>query len=545
MLIYHGKSVYGGIAIGKIKFWKKSDVDVVCYRTDNPALEFSRFENALSEAKEQLSKLQNKAVEEVGEENAAIFEIHKMMLEDKDYIESVENIICNQELNAEYAVSVTCETFAAMFSAMDDSYMQARAVDVKDISDRIIGILSKKSHSVESYDEPVIIVAEDFTPSETLQLDKSRILAFVTSKGSLNSHTAILARTMNIPAIIGADVFSNKETDGKLAVIDGFDGTVYIEPEEDFLNESYKRLKEEKEKKELLQALKGKENITLDGKKIELFANIGNIKDLPLALNNDANGIGLFRSEFIFLEKNTFPSEEEQFAIYKTAVETMNGKKVIIRTLDIGADKKVDYFNLKPEENPALGLRAIRLCIKRPDIFKTQLRALLRAAVYGNLSVMFPMITSVKEVLDVKRILMQTAGELDAQNIPYKIPEIGIMIETPAAVMISDELAKEVEYFSIGTNDLSQYAMAIDRQNEDLDEFFDPYHKAVLRMIELTTKNAHKAGIWVGICGELAAEPELTETFLAMGVDELSVSPGRILPIRKRIREIDLSKKDL
>lgn len=542
MLIYHGKSVYDGIAIGKIKFWRKSDVNVVCYRSDNPSAEFSRFENALSEAKEQLEQLQAKAVKEVGEENAAIFEIHKMMLEDKDYIESVENIICNQELNAEYAVSVTSETFAAMFSSMDDSYMQARAVDVKDISDRLIDILSKKNTTVVSYDEPVIIVAEDFTPSETLQLDKSKILAFVTSKGSLNSHTAILARTMNIPAIIGADVLSNKQTDGKLAVIDGFNGTIYIEPDEEFLRESYARLKEEKEKKELLQALKGKENITLDGRKIELFANIGNIKDLPLVVNNDANGIGLFRSEFIFLEKNTFPSEEEQFAIYKSAVETMNGKKVIIRTLDIGADKKVDYFNLKEEENPALGLRAIRLCIKRPDIFKTQLRALLRAAVYGNLSIMYPMITSVKEVIDVKRVLLQTAAELDAHKIPYRIPEQGIMIETPAAVMISDELAKEVEFFSIGTNDLSQYAMAIDRQNEDLDEFFDPFHKAVIRMIELTVKNAHKEGKWVGICGELAAEPTLTETFLSIGVDELSVSPGRVLPIRKRIREIDLSK---
>lgn len=543
MLTYHGKSVYGGIAIGKIKFWKKTDVEVKCYRTDDSEEEFARFKAALDEAKEQLEMLKNKAVEEVGEENAAIFEIHKMMLEDTDYIESVENIICNQELNAEYAISVTCETFAAMFSAMDDSYMQARAVDVKDISDRLIDILSKKNTSVESYDESVILVAEDFTPSETLQLDKSKILAFVTTKGSLNSHTAILARTMNIPAIIGADVFSNKYTDGKLAVIDGFTGTVFIEPDEEFLNKSYQRLKEEKEKKELLQTLKGKENITLDGKRIELFANIGNIKDLPLVVNNDANGIGLFRSEFIFLEKNTFPSEEEQFAIYKSALETMDGKKVIIRTLDIGADKKVDYFNLNEEENPALGLRAIRLCIKRPDIFKTQLRALLRAAVYGNLSVMYPMITSLKEVLDVKKLLLQTAGELEAQNIPYKIPEQGIMIETPAAVMISDELAKEVAFFSIGTNDLSQYVMAIDRQNVDLDDFFDPYHKAVLRMINLTIKNAHKEGIWVGICGELAADTELTETFLSMGVDELSVSPGRLLPVRKKIRETDLSKK--
>ena len=465
------------------------------------------------------------------------------MLEDKDYIESVENIICNQDLNAEYAVSVTSKTFAAMFASMDDSYMQARAVDVKDISERIIDILSKKSTSMESYNEPVILVAEDFTPSETLQLDKSKILAFVTAKGSLNSHTAILARTMNIPAIIGTDLYSSPDTDGKLAVIDGFTGSIYVDPDDDFLGKSYHRLNEEQEKKELLQSLKGKENITLDGKRIELFANIGNIKDLAHVISNDAGGIGLFRSEFIFLEKNTFPSEEEQFAIYKNAVETMDGKKVIIRTLDIGADKKVNYFNLKEEENPALGLRAIRLCIKRPDIFKTQLRALLRASVYGNLSIMYPMITSVKEVLDVKNLLLQTASELESQKIPYKIPEQGIMIETPAAVMISDELAKEVSFFSIGTNDLSQYTMAVDRQNEDLDEFFDPYHPSVLRMIELTVSNAHKEGIWVGICGELASETDLTETLLSMGVDELSVSPGRILTVRKKIREINLSKR--
>lgn len=543
MLIYQGKSVYGGIAIGRIKFWKKDDSEIKCYRIEDTKKEFSRFEQALSEAKEQLDDLQKKAVLEVGKENAAIFEIHKMMLEDSDYIESVENIICNQELNSEYAISVTAETFAAMFLAMDDSYMQARAVDVKDISDRLIDILSKKHSSKEAYNEPVILVAEDFTPSETLQLDKSKILAFITSKGSLNSHTAILARTMNIPAIIGANVLSNSNADGKLAIIDGFNGTVYIEPDDELLNKSYQRLKDENEKKELLLTLKGKENITLDGKKIDLFANIGNIKDMPLVIANDANGIGLFRSEFIFLEKNTFPSEEEQFAIYKSAVETMDGKKVIIRTLDIGADKKVDYFNLKDEENPAMGLRAIRLCIKRPDIFKTQLRALLRAAVYGNLSIMYPMIASVEEVIEVKKILLQTASELETQDIPYKIPEQGIMIETPAAVMISDELAKEVSFFSIGTNDLSQYVMAIDRQNEDLDVFFDPYHKAILRMIQITVENAHKEGVWVGICGELAADISLTEKFLTMGVDELSVSPGRLLPVRKRIREINLSKK--
>ena len=541
MLTYHGKSVYGGIAIGKLKFWKKNTDEIKCYRNNDPDSEFLRFKTALNEAKGQLDVLQEKAVKEVGEENAAIFEIHKLMLEDKDYIDSVENIICNQELNAEYAISVTSETFAAMFASMDDSYMQARAVDVKDISDRLIGILSKKTSLSESYNEPVILVAEDFTPSETLQLDKSKILAFITAKGSLNSHTAILARTMNIPAIIGVDLFSSLQAEGELAVIDGFSGNIYVNPDKELLDKSYKRLSEEQEKKNLLQNLKGKENITLDGKKIELYANIGNIKDLPLVISNDANGIGLFRSEFIFLEKNTFPSEEEQFAIYKNAVETMDGKKVIIRTLDIGADKKVEYFDLKEEENPAMGLRAIRLCIKRPDIFKTQLRALLRASVYGNLSIMYPMITSVKEVLDVKKILLQTAAELEAQKIPFKIPEQGIMIETPAAVMISDELAKEVSFFSIGTNDLSQYAMAIDRQNEDLDEFFDPYHRAVIRMIELTVKNAHKEGIWVGICGELAADTDLTEEFLSIGVDELSVSPGRVLSVRKKIRECNLS----
>ncbi len=543
MKSYHGKSVYGGIAIGKIRFWKKSDADIACYRVKNPDEEFIRFEKALSEAKNQLDNLKEKALNEVGEENAEIFEIHKLMLEDKDYIESVENIICNQGINAEYAVSATAETFAAMFSGMDDHYMQARAVDVRDISDRIVDILSKKSESIVSYKEPVIIVAEDLTPSEALQLDKSKILAFVTFKGSLNSHTAILARTMNIPAIIGVDLISNEDIDGNLAVVDGFSGTIYIEPDEEFLKKSYQCLKEELEKKELLETLKGKENTTLDGKKIELFANIGNIKDVSLVIENDANGIGLFRSEFIFLEKNTFPSEEEQFAIYKNAVETMAGKKVIIRTLDIGADKKVDYFKLEQEENPALGLRAIRLCIKRPEIFKTQLRALLRASFYGNLSIMFPMITSLKEVCDVKRMVYQTAAELESQNINYKIPEMGIMIETPAAVMISDELAKEVDFFSIGTNDLSQYSMAIDRQNEELDEFFDPYHKAIIRMIDITTQNAHKAGIWVGICGELAADTDLTQTFLSIGVDELSVSPSRLLPVRKKIREIDLRKK--
>ena len=542
MLIYQGKSVYGGIAIGKLRFWGKEDTGIKCYHVSDSNAEFKRFQKSAEEAKAQLESLYSVALNEVGEENASIFEIHKMMLEDNDYLESIENIICNQGLNAEYAISVTCETFSAMFLAMDDSYMQARAVDVKDVSDRLINVLSGKDMRIESYEESVILAAEDFTPSETLQLDKSKILAFITSKGSLNSHTAILARTMNIPAIIGVDVYLNKNANGKLAIVDGFTGNVYIDPDEELLKRMQAKLNEEKEKRELLQTLKGKESVTLDGKKIALFSNIGNIKDISLVQTNDADGIGLFRSEFIFLEKTTFPSEEEQFAIYKNAVETMNGKKVIIRTLDIGADKQADYFNLAKEENPAMGLRAIRLCLKRPDIFKTQLRALLRAAVYGNLSIMYPMITSVEEIYEVKKIVHQTSMELDAQKIPHKIPEQGIMIETPAAALISDELAKEVAFFSIGTNDLSQYTLAIDRQNEHLDDFFDPYHKAVLRMIEITVKNAHKEGIWVGICGELASDTELTETLLRLGVDELSVSPGKVLPIRKKIREIDLCR---
>lgn len=543
MNTFYGKSVYDGIAIGRLQFWRKENSEIKKYCVPDTKIEYSRFQEALKEAIRQLDILKEKATDEVGEENAEIFEIHKLMLEDKDYLDSIKNIILNQGFNAEYAVSATCKNFAEMFSSMDDSYMQARAIDIKDISDRVINILASKQNNALSYDEPAILVAEDFTPSETLQFDKSKILAFITSKGSLNSHTAILARTMNIPAIIGLDLISNSMFNGKLAVVDGFAGAVHIEPDEILLEESYKRLNEEKEKKDFLQSLIGKENITLDGKKIELYANIGNIKDLSRVLDNDAAGIGLFRSEFIFLEKNTFPSEEEQFAIYKNAVETMDGKKVIIRTLDIGADKKVDYFDLKPEENPALGLRAIRLCLKKTDIFKTQLRALLRAAVYGNLSIMYPMITSVKEVLEIKSILLQTAQELEAQGIPYKIPEQGIMIETPASVMISDDLAKEVSFFSIGTNDLSQYVMAIDRQNQDLDDFFDTYHPAVMKMIEITVENAHKNGIWAGICGELAADLNVTEKFLKMGVDELSVSPGRLLSVRKKIRETDISNK--
>ena len=540
MLIYQGKSVYGGIAIGKIKIWKKADSIIKCYHVNDTDRELSRFLEAKSKAINQLSILRQQAIEKVGSESAAIFEIHAMMLDDADFSDSIENMIRNQRYNAEYAVSLCCESFVAMFSSMDDSYMKERAADVKDISERLINILSGVSFKSDEEESNLIMVAEDFSPSETLQLDKSKILAFVTAKGSLNSHTAILARMMNIPAIIGVDLCSNGLSDGKVAIVDGYSGTVYVDPDEGFLKKMQQKADEDAAKHNLLKFYKGKETVTIDGKRINLYANIGNITDIANVIDNDAEGIGLFRSEFIFLEKNTFPSEEEQFAIYKNAVETMCGKKVIIRTLDIGADKKVDYFGLKHEENPAMGLRAIRLCLKQPHIFKTQLRALMRASVYGNLSIMYPMITSVEEIKQIKDIINETAEELKTSNIPYSIPEQGIMIETPASVMISDLLANEVSFFSIGTNDLSQYALAIDRQNEDVDDFFNPHHEAVMRMIELTVKNGHKAGIWVGICGELASDITLTKKFLAMGIDELSVSPAAIFPIRKTVRETKL-----
>lgn len=540
MLIYQGKSVYGGIAIGKIKIWKKANSIIKCYHVKDAEKEFSRFLEAKSKAINQLTELRKQAIEKVGSESAAIFEIHAMMLEDADFLDSIENVIRNQHYNSEYAVSLCCESFVAMFSSMDDSYMKERAADVKDISERLINILNGVSFKSDEEESNLIMVAEDFSPSETLQLDKNKILAFVTAKGSLNSHTAILARMMNIPAIIGVDLCSNGLSDGKLAVVDGYSGTIYVDPDEGFLKKMQQKADEDVAKHNLLKFYKGKETITIDGKKINLYANIGNIKDIANVIDNDAEGIGLFRSEFIFLEKNTFPSEEEQFAIYKNAVETMSGKKVIIRTLDIGADKKVDYFGLKHEENPAMGLRAIRLCLKQPHIFKTQLRALMRASVYGNLSIMYPMITSVDEIKQIKDIIKETAEELKTSNIPYSIPEQGIMIETPASVMISDILAKEVSFFSIGTNDLSQYTLAIDRQNEDVDDFFNPYHEAVMRMIELTIKNGHKAGIWVGICGELASDVALTKRFLQMGIDELSVSPAAVFPIRKTVRETKL-----
>lgn len=542
MKTYKGKSVFSGIAIGKICVYQKGEQQVTRVKVEESDHEISRYTEAKEEAINQLKVLYDKAVKEVGEANAAIFEIHQMMLDDNDYNESVENIIRTQKVNAEYAVAVTSDNFSKIFTSMEDEYMKERAADVKDISERILSILGGGAKSTVDSEEPVIILADDLAPSETVQLDKDKVLSFVTVHGSVNSHTAILARTMGIPALIGTDIPLDESVDEKFAVVDGANGIVYIEPDEEILTEMKKRQSEEQEKKELLQQLKGKENITLDGKKIMLYANIGNIKDLATVIQNDAGGIGLFRSEFIYLEKDDYPAEEEQFKIYKTVAETMGGKRVIIRTLDIGADKKCDYFQMEQEENPALGYRAIRICLTRPEIFKTQLRALFRAAAYGNLSVMYPMITSIWEIKRIKEVVEEVKKELEEQNIEYKIPEQGIMIETPAAVMVSAELAKEVDFFSIGTNDLTQYTLAVDRQNPKLDEFYDPHHPAVLSMIRMTVENSHKAGIWTGICGELGADLSLTKEFLAMGVDELSVSPGRILPIRKIILETDVEQ---
>lgn len=534
-----GKSAYIGIAIGKIKVYEKNEQQIKRKKIENVDAEIDRFLKSKEEAVKQLEELYQKALKEVGESNAMIFQIHQMMLDDGDYLDSIENIIRTQELNAEYAVATTSDNFANMFTAMDDEYMQGRAADVKDISERVITILTGKSIGAREYDEPVIIVARDLAPSETVQLDKDKVLAFVTSQGSVNSHTAILAKTMNIPAIVSTDVDISEELNGKLAVVDGFEGKMYIEPDEIILKEKTKKLEELKEKQRLLQNLKGKENITSTGQKVMVYANIGNVKDLALVLQNDAGGIGLFRSEFLYLEKTDFPTEEEQFLIYKSVAETMAGKRVIIRTLDIGADKQADYFNMDKEENPAMGVRAIRICLTRPEIFKTQLRALFRASVYGKIAIMYPMITSLGEVKRIKEIVAEVKKELDSQMVPYnKEIEQGIMIETPAAVMISDILANEVDFFSIGTNDLTQYTLAIDRQNSKLDEFYDSHHEAVLRMIKLTAQNAHKAGIWIGICGELGADLELTEEFLNYGIDELSVSPSRILPLREKIRSI-------
>ena len=538
MQYFQGKSVYKGIVMGPVAVLKKNDYQVKRARIEDPEAEVKRVKEAVEVSKKQLGRLYDKAVREVGEASAAIFEVHQMMLEDEDYLESMENMIRIELVNAEYAAAATGDNFAEMFAAMDDEYMKARSADVKDISERLVRNLSGEGDNDLSSMEPSIIVADDLSPSETVQMDKEKILAFVTVHGSTNSHTAILARMMNIPALIGVPMDLNSLKTGMMAVVDGFSGQVIFEPEEDVQKETEKRMQEEAEKQKLLEELKGKENITPDGRKINIYANIGSVGDLGYVMENDAGGIGLFRSEFLYLGRNDFPTEEEQFQAYKQAVQTMAGKKVIIRTLDIGADKQVEYFNLGKEENPALGYRAIRICLKQPEIFKAQLRALFRAAVYGNLSVMYPMITSTEEVEKIYAIVAEVEEELKKQEVQYKIPEQGIMIETPAAVMISDRLAEMVDFFSIGTNDLTQYTLAIDRQNEQLDDFYNPHHEAVLRMIRMVVENAHKCGKWAGICGELGADLTLTEQFVRMGVDELSVAPSMNLKLRKVVREM-------
>ena len=541
MQVYNGKCVFGGIAIGKISVYQKKEQQVKRVKIEDPDQEMARYEKAKAEGIRQLQGLYDKALREVGEANAAIFEVHQMMMEDDGYNESVENIIRSQGVNAEYAVATTGDNYAQMFSAMDDDYMRERAADVRDISERLLTILNGEDTGSVDTDEPKIIVAEDLAPSETVQLDKDKVLSFVTVKGSLNSHTAILARTMAIPALVNTSMVLDGSMDGKIGIVDGASGTFYVDPDEATLEEMKKRQEEDIARKQLLLTLKGKENVTLDGQKVMLYANIGNIKDLATVIQNDAGGIGLFRSEFIYLEKEDFPTEEEQFQIYRQVAQTMAGKRVIIRTLDIGADKQCDYFHMEHEENPALGCRAIRICLTRPEIFKTQLRALFRASAFGKIAIMYPMITSVSEVRKIKEIVEEVKAELTSQGVEFGNPEQGIMIETPAAAIISDDLAKEVDFFSIGTNDLSQYTMAIDRQNPRLDLFFDPHHPAVLRMISMVVENAHKAGIWTGICGELGADQSLTKEFLAMGVDELSVSPGSILPLRKIILETNVT----
>lgn len=541
---YTGKGVYGAIAIGKISVFKKRDAEVKRVRIEDTENEKRRFEEAKTISVEQLGEIYQKALKEVGEANAAIFEIHQMMLDDEDYNDSINNIIETQNVNAEYAVAVTADNFAEMFSSMDDAYMKARAADVRDISNRIIGNLTGEISKGDTSDEKVIICASDLAPSETVALDKDKVLAFVTAHGSSNSHTAILARNMNIPAIIGAgDEFLSKIKNGDEAVVDGFTGEIFVNPDSETREKMLKKQSEDEEKKRLLQELKGKENITLDGRKINIYANIGSVGDIGKVLANDAGGIGLFRSEFLYLENSDFPTEEQQFAAYKKVLESMAGKKVIIRTLDIGADKQCDYFNLKKEENPALGYRAIRICLTRPEIFKTQLRALYRASVYGNLGIMFPMITSVSELEKILQICGEVKAELKAQSVEYsETVELGIMIETPAAAIISDKLAQMVDSFSVGTNDLTQYTLACDRQNPDIEQFVDTHHEAVLTLIRMSAENAHKHGAWIGICGELAADTTLTETFLRMGIDELSVSPSFVFKVRDAVRNTDLSK---
>lgn len=540
MITLEGKSVFGGIAIGKIQFYKRNEITIKRTRVEDVEAEVERFQNAKAKTLELLKGLYEKALEDVGEANAMIFEAHQLMLEDPDYVESIENIIRTQDVNAEYAIGATADNFAAIFEAMDDAYMQGRAADVRDVSERLLQALSSQNENVMVMDEPVIIAADDLVPSETVQLDKDKVLSFVTMYGSANSHTAILARTMNIPAVIGLGEALKEEYDGKIAIVDGVDGKVYIDPDEETMASMQEKQKKDQEQKELLNQLKGKENVTKSGQKVNVYANIGNLADVGAVLKNDAGGIGLFRSEFLYLESDTYPTEEQQFAVYKKVAETMAGKKVIIRTLDIGADKQVDYFKLDKEDNPALGYRAIRICLTRPEIFKTQLRALYRASAYGQISIMFPMIISVAEVKKIKEIVEEVKAELRTEGAAFREDvELGIMIETPAAVMVSRELAKEVDFFSVGTNDLTQYTLAIDRQNQKLEDFYDSHHPAVLAMIRMAAESAHAEGKWIGICGELGADVTLTETFLKMGIDELSVAPGMVLKVRQKIREAE------
>ena len=540
MITLEGKSVFGGVAIGKIQFYKRNEITIKRTRVEDVEAEVERFQNAKAKTLELLKGLYEKALEDVGEANAMIFEAHQLMLEDPDYVESIENIIRTQDVNAEYAIGATADNFAAIFEAMDDAYMQGRAADVRDVSERLLQALSSQNETVMVMDEPVIIAADDLVPSETVQLDKEKVLSFVTMYGSANSHTAILARTMNIPAVIGLGEALKEEYDGKVAIVDGVDGKVYIDPDEETMASMQKKQKKDQEQKELLNQLKGEENVTKSGQKVNVYANIGNLADVGAVLKNDAGGIGLFRSEFLYLESDTYPTEEQQFTVYKKVAETMAGKKVIIRTLDIGADKQVDYFKLDKEDNPALGYRAIRICLTRPEIFKTQLRALYRASAYGQISIMFPMIISVAEVKKIKEIVEEVKAELRTEGAAFREDvELGIMIETPAAVMVSRELAKEVDFFSVGTNDLTQYTLAIDRQNQKLEDFYDSHHPAVLAMIRMAAESAHAEGKWIGICGELGADVTLTETFLKMGIDELSVAPGMVLKVRQKIREAE------
>ena len=543
MIIYEGKAVFEGIAIGKISVYKKQEQAVKRVKVEDTEAEKARYAEARETAISELKALYEKAVKEVGESGAEIFEAHQLMVDDEDYIESAESIIENEGVNAEYAVATTGDNFAKMFSEMEEEYFRGRAADIMDITERILNALAGGGAGGIESDEPVIVVADDLAPSETVQMDKDKILSFVTVHGSANSHTSILAKTMSIPAIIGCPIPLSGESDGKMAVVDGFEGKIYLDPDADILAAKKKLLLEEEEKKSLLERLKGKENVTLDGQKINLYANIGNTKDLGLVLENDAGGIGLFRSEFIYLGSEDYPTEDEQFTIYKQVAQTLAGKKVIIRTLDIGADKQADYFKLPEEENPAMGLRAIRICLTRPEVFKTQLRAILRASAFGKISIMFPMIISVDEVKKIKIIVEEVKKELDDDGLSYdKNIELGIMIETPAAVMIADELAEEVDFFSVGTNDLTQYTLAIDRQNQSLDDFYDPHHPAIMKMLKMIAEAAHRHDAWAGICGELGADLSLTKDFLAMGYDELSVSPGRILPIRKTVIETNVSE---